>query len=230
MILFHHKECGRRSSNSRIIGGSEVDSHSIPWQVGINRGGNGYACGGTLLSSKHVLSAAHCTCKKDTWPNRPVKCTEWLEPSEINVVVAEHYQYEDSDGTGHEISKYNNHPNYDYNTDDYDFSMLHLTEPVNLGDQAIQACLPDLRFSGDKLVGKLLTVSGWGRIDAWGYPDELHSVDVPVMSQDDCKRAYGSGRITDAMICAGYENGGKDACQADSGGKWTIVFFNFRES
>ena len=102
--------------------------------------------------------------------------------------------------------------------------MLHLTEPVDLGDQAIQACLPDLRFSGDKLVGKLLTVSGWGRIDAGGYPDELHSVDVPVMSQDDCKRAYGSGRITDAMICAGYENGGKDACQADSGGKWTIIF------
>ena len=136
-------------------------------------------------------------------------------------MVAEHNQDDDSDGTMHQLSAYNNHPSYDHRTLDYDFSMFHLTEPVDLGDLAIPACLPDLSFSGDKLVGKLVTVSGWGRLDDGDYPEELHSVDVPVISQDACKRAYGPGAITDSMICAGYEAGGKDSCQSDSGGTLT---------
>lgn len=32
-----------------------------------------------------------------------------------------------------------------------------------------------------------------------------------------CNEQY-EGTITDAMICAGYEDGGKDSCNGDSGG------------
>lgn len=37
------------------------------------------------------------------------------------------------------------------------------------------------------------------------------------MNQDHCNEQYG-GRITERMICAGYEEGGKDARNRDSGG------------
>merc|ERR1711942_619167 len=44
------------------------------------------------------------------------------------------------------------------------------------------------------------------------------SLDVPVVSDDDCRGSYGQDEIADSMICAGLDAGGKDSCQGDSGG------------
>lgn len=41
---------------------------------------------------------------------------------------------------------------------------------------------------------------------------------VPIWDQPKCKAAYFEDTITDRMFCAGYENGGHDACIGDSGG------------
>merc|ERR1711951_259444 len=46
----------------------------------------------------------------------------------------------------------------------------------------------------------------------------LQKVDVPVVSDDHCRDSYGQNDITDSMICAGLDQGGKDSCQGDSGG------------
>jgi len=145
-----YKGCGLVPAKSRIVDGDEASPHSIPWQVGILNVRDGFAsidCGGTLLTEKHVLSAAHCNFFKND---------SLILASDILVVVAEHDQSDasDTDGIEHEITRYTNHPQYKRKTKDYDFSMLHLTLPVELGHRAVPACLPDLRFSDDKLVGK----------------------------------------------------------------------------
>lgn len=37
---------------------------------------------------------------------------------------------------------------------------------------------------------------------------------MPIMSNRDCRKSgYGSTRITDNMLCAGYKDGKKDSCQ-----------------
>lgn len=54
-----------------------------------------------------------------------------------------------------------------------------------------------------------------------GASASLYKVDVPIVDRDTCNDAYG-GDITDGMVCAGLEAGGKDACQGDSGGPLTI--------
>ena len=226
-----YKGCGLPSKTSRIIGGDDVTPHSIPWQVGLltNTIIDDYKqvwCGGALLTDKHVLTAGHCTFDLNYKP---------FEASDIRVVVAEHHQSDTSDGVQHDISSYKNHPQYDASTLDNDFSVLHLASPVELGDRAIPACLPDLRFSGDKLVGKYLTVSGWGRENFietdydYGYrdyPELLQSVNLPVLSQEDCIEVYGFGPsgITNSMMCAGGTSEGTDACNRDSGGRVAILW------
>lgn len=56
---------------------------------------------------------------------------------------------------------------------------------------------------------------------AWNVVDErassvLMEVQLPVVTQSKCAQAYrshGHLRIDETVLCAGYEEGGKDACR-----------------
>lgn len=51
-----------KSNNQRIVGGEEATRNSIAYQVGLFmhfEEGTGF-CGGSVLSSRYVLTAAHC--------------------------------------------------------------------------------------------------------------------------------------------------------------------------
>ena len=50
-------------------------------------------------------------------------------------------------------------------------------------------------------------------------PKDLQWVQVPPITNEKCQKSYGN-IITDSMICAGLEDGGKDSCQGDSGGPY----------
>ena len=42
-----------------IVGGHEVRAHSAPFMASLSLGGNHF-CGGSLVTSRHVVTAAHC--------------------------------------------------------------------------------------------------------------------------------------------------------------------------
>ena len=67
----------------------------------------------------------------------------------------------------------------------------------------------------------IVWTSGWGTLSSGSsaLPNILQKVDVPLVNTADCNSAaaYG-GDITDRMVCAGLQAGGKDSCQGDSGG------------
>merc|ERR1712038_2109972 len=191
----------------RIVGGNEVEAHSIPWQVGLmNKGADWIFCGGTILSATKILTAAHC--QKDA--------------SSIEVIVGEHSLVSATDGVGHEATSFVNHPQYNSNNMDNDFAVITLAVPIELGDKAAAASLPTNTTTLE--VGQPLTVSGWGALSSGGgSPNVLHAVQVPYITNEVCSEAYSEyGGVRSNMLCAGnVKEGGVDSCQGDSGGPLT---------
>ena len=214
-----------------IVGGAEVNpKYSIPWQVYIAPRGRRTACGGTLISDRHVLTAAHCT---EYWFGGQFQ-------REFDVVVGEHDLTSSSDGTPYRVCDFVDHPKFDnkeYLDEnnlyiDYDFSILHLKTSVTFGPRVEPAYLPEKKYlpeahdSKDFFAGKMLTVSGWGREYAGQeqMTDVLKSVKVPGIRQAKCFTNYVRERIKSNNLCAGRPSGGTDACQGDSGGRPLIYF------
>merc|ERR1719504_606037 len=195
-------QCGVKggAANGRIVGGQETEEHEYPWQVGlVTANGRSPFCGGTLISSTHVLTAAHCTQRS---------------ASSVRVLLGEH-NINDNDYNRVDVAEIINHPNYDDGTTDNDYAILRLANPVTFTNEVSPACLPaDLSAT---FAGVLATVTGWGTLSSGGsQPNVLQEVDVTVTSNTACKQAYGSSMITANMVCAA--DSGKDSCQGDSGG------------
>ncbi|GFT85659.1 hypothetical protein NPIL_438961, partial [Nephila pilipes] len=53
-----------RAIEPYVVGGHDAKEHSWPWMVSIHISRNGtprrFICGGSLISYRHVLTAAHC--------------------------------------------------------------------------------------------------------------------------------------------------------------------------
>jgi len=191
----------------RIVGGTEADVGEFPHQIALLRGGVGGSlmCGGSLVSANRVITAGHCC--------------DGQSASRLGVRVGNHNLYEDDpEQKDIAVSRVMNHENYDSWTIENDICMLELAEDADLSSNVISAI--SIPADGQEYsAGTMCTVSGWGTTSEGGsLARSLMKVDVPVVSDDDCRGSYGQNDITDSMICAGYDAGGKDSCQGDSGG------------
>lgn len=98
-----------------------------------------------------------------------------------------------------------------------DIALLLLADSVSFDEFLRPVCLP-ASSQIDLAVGTYCTVIGWGKSihdeDA-DYLAVLHEVQVPIVSSDLCSTWYAKEEmtITDTMLCAGYAEGKKDACQ-----------------
>ncbi|XP_025835327.1 trypsin-7-like [Agrilus planipennis] len=117
------------------------------------------------------------------------------------------------------------HPLYSFTKPDYDISILHLNKHLVFGEKIAAIALPPPNVVLP--AGTLATVSGWGRLVYQGdNPPELHEVTVPIVSNEQCALSYANHHaieyVTDTVLCAGYEEGGKGTCNGDSGGPLTV--------
>ncbi|XP_030214887.1 tissue-type plasminogen activator isoform X2 [Gadus morhua] len=214
--------CGQRQDNSlnsvsfRIFGGRQSDITDQPWQVAINvyrrkPKKHLHLCGGILIDSCWVLSAAHCF-------------EEGFQPSQLQAVLGRTFRKQNSSSEQlFEIEKFWVHQDFDKETYDNDIALLKLKTDIGIcaihSPEVLPACLPE--------PGLVLPdwteceISGYGKETEFDYQysERVKRGFVRLWPRDRCVPAVLSGRtVTDNMLCAGDTRGRDDACKGDSGG------------
>lgn len=112
------------------------------------------------------------------------------------------------------VSIIHTHEHFDIFTYDNDIAILKLDRPVQFGPKVQPGCLPSINVI-DNYAGAMTIIAGWGRLGEGKKTSPLlRSLIVPVWSQSQCYESdYGKKRISDNMMCAGYHDGVRDACQ-----------------
>jgi hypothetical protein len=133
-----------------IYGGIPIDIKQAPYQVSLEYPGEGHGCGGTIIGSEWVLTAAHCITSNNP-PN-------FIHAGSID-------QTNNSLGQRVEIDYIINHP--DYAGDALfgsDMALIHLKAPLcfNENVQPIRFATPQNTTESDLAPGTPVFISGWG--------------------------------------------------------------------
>ncbi|KAJ8668462.1 hypothetical protein QAD02_010125 [Eretmocerus hayati] len=202
-----------------IAGGIGTHPWANPWMAGLEYNtpkGKVIACGGSLITDRHVLTAGHCVNPGlgSGWLLISVRLGDWdiasefdacsergCKPRHIDVPVKREFRHE----------LYFRNSTYLVN----DIALLELEKTVRFTEEIQPICLPSKPY-----LPNLLTVIGWG-ITEYGLKSQtLLEATVPRVDKQECELVYKGFRFSGLnpnQICAGGE-GNKDSCSGDSGG------------
>ncbi|GAA0519224.1 serine protease [Saccharopolyspora subtropica] len=186
-----------------IVGGQAAKITEFPWVVYLTDLQGNQFCGGTIAKANKIVTAAHCVSGE--------------EPEGVQVIAGRESK-QSNDGTVAKVTRIWVHPGYHNANSGSDIAVLTL-------DQELQQQPLEVASKADEQLyqpGKNSTVLGWGATAEGGQASEnLQKAEVPLVSDQDCQRAYPQYRA-DAMVCAGLPQGGVDSCQGDSGGPLVV--------
>ena len=227
---FHPKFCGTtpiiaKSPTPKIIGGEEALSGQFPWQAALvllpqdsRRKGSRLTCGGTIITARVVLSAAHCL----NFPSDSYQVLVGKTSSDLQV--------RDVHQQNLLVEKYVKHSEFVASIYQNDIALVYVKSPYGQGmwwnDWVLPACMPSSTTDDLYEEDTVGTVSGWGLVEEDGHATSsiLQHVEINIQHPQDCQDSYSQVTVFSYQnqFCAGVTDGGKDSCSGDSGGPFVV--------
>ena len=197
-------KCGLRNGSgsirNRIIGGRQTSQH--PWQAGLLSAQAGtHFCGGTIISSRYVLSAAHCT-------------YGWM-PQGIVVRVGSTDVM--SGGFTLKVQTIINHNRYRFHQGPWgvapianDISLLQLARQITFSQRILPICLP--QDGVNYPISTKAVAVGWGKTS----PGPMGASSRYLLETSLTIAGY-------SMCCIKTMDYHTGACSGDSGGPLMVI-------
>lgn len=219
-------------SSDRIVNGVPAIKNSWPYIVYIQIDEIGW-CGGSLIDSWNVLTAAHCTYGRDL-----DEFVLWFgvhkldeRENELNMGIVEKRF----------VKQIINHPNYKIypiKTYENDLSILRLSESVQETAYIRYLCIiPNDNRLFDVQLNNRVEIIGWGYVNKIysngtfiRRTNELQQAQIQILVDSDCMEYKKNDLIlfqSKYMICAGSKDYQTDSCQGDSGGPLLMQYNHY---
>ncbi|XP_058054993.1 transmembrane protease serine 9-like [Anopheles bellator] len=197
---------------------SEAIRGEFPWHVAIYQFDSAvpvYDCGGSLISDRFVLTAAHCAVNENNgFP---------LSGEKFQLMLGYHDLGERQDEGCSErvrVRKVHVHPEFRSGTYRHDIALLELDRPVRFTDRVLPVCLDTSAEDPAEFYRTIGKVPGWGYTEFDEVSSWLRMTEVPIVNYTRClasNPAVFANTMHDGMFCGGYANG-TNVCNGDSGG------------
>ncbi|XP_055599336.1 trypsin-1-like [Uranotaenia lowii] len=198
----------------RVVGGVDALPHEFPSIVSIHRlllTIRSHICGGSIVNSHTILTAAHCITESGNNPRFEV------------VAGAHNILQNEASQQRRDVARWVVHPDYIGGVAQTDIAVMILASPVNFipGVVAI-AHLPGQNCHHP--AEQPATLAGWGSTSGTQVPSMpaiLQKVTKPIITWAECERANGGPGMSplgETNVCTGPLTGGVSACSGDSGG------------
>ncbi|XP_032671247.1 chymotrypsin-1-like [Odontomachus brunneus] len=180
-----------------IVGGNVASPGQFKHQISLRQDGN-HICGGTIISDRHIVTAAHCIPSAKQWKSLTIR-------TGTNNVK--------SGGQIHQIKCIQVHSGFNMNTLKDDIAVIAVTKPMSFNNYQAPIPLASMDYANGQ---NRAIVSGWGQLGKnQGMPTMLQYVNVRMLSANECRKAHSDTNYK--QICT-FNSYGKGSCMGDSGG------------